>query len=246
MLLSEVLSGVPVLTGSNRVRSAENFLRKGQADCFLMDDGFQHFKLARDLNIVVIDAVNPFGNGKIFPAGILREPLSALKRADMVVITKINLASGPVEDLVRLIRPHLKETTPVFSSRFVAHDVEDLRTGRRQAPEILTGREAAAFCSIGFPQGFRRTLEREGLRIRTFLPYPDHYIYGVKEIKEIVRDIEPLGITTLVTTAKDAVKVKAHTSIIPDNINVLVVHMGVDLGDEEEKLINRVKSVLGR
>lgn len=246
MLLSEVLSGVPVLTGKDRAGSARNFLKKGQTDCFLMDDGFQHFKLARDLDIVTVDATNPFGNGRVFPAGILREPLAALKRADVVVVTKTNLDSRPPDDLIRRIKGYTRETALIIGSRLAVLDVEDLRTGQRQSPETLSGLEAAAFCSIGSPEGFRATLEVRGVRVKKFFPYPDHYIYGAEDIKAIVRDIEAPGITALITTAKDAVKLKAHTSIIPDNITVLVVHVGIDLGDEEEKFLNRVKSVLDR
>ncbi len=139
VLIGSKVLGVPVVAASDRLQAAQYAHEKFRNDTVILDDGFQHIRLARDLDIVLVDAVDPFGNGKLFPAGILREPLSALRRADVVVITHADRAA----DLPALRKAISRHTgARIFTSRLVPVDLIDLETGEQRPLSRFT---ASAF-----------------------------------------------------------------------------------------------------
>ncbi len=205
MMMREILGDVPVITGADRIKNAEEFLRNGQADVFILDDGFQHWRLARNLDIVAIDATNPFGNGWLLPRGILREPLTALRRAGLLVLTKVDLGADRVGTIAQRLAAlgcaqQLVETVhrPV---RLV-----DLMTGNPRDPVTIAGQKVCILCSLGSPAAFAATVTRLGAKIQKEFNFADHYVYNTTDIRDILVYCRREHVGVVVTTQKDAVK----------------------------------------
>jgi tetraacyldisaccharide 4'-kinase len=191
----------PIGIGSNRFATARVLLQQFPAtDTLLLDDGFQHARLARDLDIVLIDGLDPLGGGEVVPAGRLREPLCALERADVFVVTRAE------SDLrFRAIRKHLRaynQTAPIYRTRLIARSWRDYQTGERVEP----GKQpVAAFCALGNPQNFWNTLDSLGLDVVFRWSFEDHHTYRPVELQYLARQAHFHGAHLLVTTEKDRV-----------------------------------------
>jgi tetraacyldisaccharide 4'-kinase len=206
--LSKRLPSVPVLLGKDRLSSAREALKNYNPDCLLLDDGFQHWKLARNLDVVVIDGMQPFGNGGLVPAGILREPLSSLKRASLIILSRTDLCR-PQE--IQTTKKHLDEINshiPVLEAVHHPLHLEDA-TGRCLETPWLRGKRLYAFCGIGNPKSFEKTLRLLGADIVRFKDFPDHHHYGRNELAAIDSEASKLGVDAIVTTQKDFVKINA-------------------------------------
>ncbi len=203
----EILApGVPHVQGADRWHILCEYARREPCDLAILDDGFQHHRLGRDLDLVLIDALCPFGYGHVLPRGLLRESLSALRRADLVVITRVDLVdreevSAIEAGLARRLRPGVAVLTAAHvPARLIGAD------GHESPPEDLAGRDVAAVCGLGNPEGFRRTLETLGAHVRRFDAFPDHHAYTPEQLGRIREAADDAGAKTLVTTVKDYVK----------------------------------------
>ena len=200
--LAQRLPGVPIVVDADRIRGGKLAAELG-ADIVILDDGFQHLRLHRDLDLVLLDAGDPWGGDHLPPRGRLREPVEALERASAVIITKVDVgADQPPQDIVRritTIRPDL----PVFAARLVPQRV------RTEAgwvdPTELRGRKVFAVAGLGRPEGFRTLLESTGAEVVGHRWFADHHPYGPEDRAWIVREAQRIG-GRVVTTAKDAVK----------------------------------------
>ena len=171
----------------------------------LLDDGFQHRRLARDLDVVLLDASAPFGFEHVFPRGMLREPISALKRAHVVCLTRADLLDAAEREA---IRQRVAELAPRAAWCEAAHAPHELRNavGRTQPIAMLAGRRVAAFCGIGNPAAFHRTLEELGGGIAFWREFPDHHAYSTSDRAELSAAIGATDAELVVTTHKDLVK----------------------------------------
>ena len=170
-MMREILPDVPILSGADRIKNAEQFLKNNQADVFILDDGFQHWRLARDLDIVAIDATNPWGNGRLLPRGILREPLAALRRANLLILTKVDLG----REQTGLIRKRLAAIGCAQQLIETVHRparLMDLKTGMSRELETIAGQRVCAVCSLGAPAAFAATLTQLGQKSRKHLTLP--------------------------------------------------------------------------
>ena len=204
-MMRGILEDVPVLVGADRIKNAEDFLKNNQADVFILDDGFQHWRLARDLDIVAIDATDPFGNDRLLPRGILREPLKALLRADLLVLTKADLGEGHLDS----IRQRLAATgcaQPVIETIHRPVRLTDLKTGGSRELRIIAGQRVCALCSLGAPAAFAATLTQLGAKIPKAFNFADHYVYNTTDIRGVLEYCRRNQVKILVTTQKDAVK----------------------------------------
>ena len=197
------LPGVPVVVDADRSRAGVEAQRLG-ADVVVLDDGFQHLQLARDLDLVLLDAGDPWGGGRLPPLGRLREPMSALARADAVVVTKVPADHEPtvaaIAEQVRGLRPGI----PVVAARTRITRIRQPDRGWSE-PEVLAGAPVFAFAGLGRPQGFAEVLETAGAEVVGCHWFPDHHVYHSDDLVELAAEAERAG-GTLVTTAKDAVK----------------------------------------
>lgn len=198
-LMAQSVPGLMVVVGANRWRAGLLATERLNPDIFIMDDGFQHMRLSRDLNILLLDCRSPFGNGRILPAGPLREPESAAKRADLLLFTRCLPGEGS---------PELQD---IPSCRAFHHLRGALPfTGGDEEPfSALRGLTGVAFAGIADPGSFFEALREEGLRIAGTVPFPDHAAYGADEIAAVRRLRDDARADYVITTEKDAVKLGA-------------------------------------
>ena len=236
-LAEKLLDKAIVIADANRVSAAHWAREKFGVTAFVLDDAFQHRKAKRDLDIVILDATNPFGNLKILPSGILRESLKNLKRAGLIVISRANLVEN-FEDLKAKIREYNSDC-PVFISENKISNLIELRKfnanaqRRKDAKDKTESRvntdknkfvidegksgiwnlesgieKVLAFCALGNPENFYEQLRREGFDLTCVESFPDHHFYRQSDIVKLDAKAERIGAKILLTTAKDAVKLK--------------------------------------
>lgn len=202
LLKSRLGDGVAFGVGADRYSHGRLLAARG-VKWFILDDGFQHLPLARDVDIVLIDATNPFGGGNLLPAGRLREPRTALARADIVVITRSSHAPAVEAAIAR------DSAAPIFYARaaldsvyapFHPHLTED--DARR--------RKLLAFCGIGNPSAFLADLRDWGFHIVGHRFFPDHHRYSPGDISEIEREAQNLGAEGVIATEKDSFNLSGH------------------------------------
>jgi tetraacyldisaccharide 4'-kinase len=205
VMIGSKLTGIPVIVGRNRHEAAMLALQRFSPDVVVLDDGFQHVSLRRDLDIVLLDAGNPFGNGKLFPAGILREPISALKRAHAVLITKMDNTTN-TNKLKETIRRHTRAR--IFTSRQVPVDLIDCRTADIKPLTDLRGSRVLALSGIARPESFILLLRSLGADIVAECVYPDHFGYQKSDLAAVYQKAADNKISMIVTTEKDAIRLE--------------------------------------
>ena len=218
VLLREALPGVPVVAGRDRLGAART---AASADCFVLDDGFQHRRVRRAFDLVLIDATRPFGGGRLLPRGLLREPADSLRRASAVLVTRLELADDPAAVLadVRLSAGEV----PVYESRFLA-------------TAGVAGRRARVVCAIGNPAAFEATVRRLGAEVVETRLFPDHHRYAPADMASVAA-----GGLPVVTTAKDWVKLR---HLWPAGREVHVVGQGVEV-EGADGLVGSVVAAIG-
>jgi tetraacyldisaccharide 4'-kinase len=198
--LARTLPGVPVYTGASRYAAGRIAWGRFKPDLFLLDDGFQHFQLHRDLDLVLLDAAAPFGNGKLLPRGILREPKSALAAAQVLILTRYQ------EDRDRQTLVNLQDAYPnksVLTAAISPTAARRYPEGQVEAPAALRGRPLFAFAGLARPEVFRRSLEELEVRLVGFRALPDHHPFSPAELAVLAHEAQAVEAAALITTAKD-------------------------------------------
>ena len=205
-LLARRLPGVPVVVGANRYDAARLAVERFATTAIVLDDGFQHRTLAKDVEIVMTRARKPWGNGQLLPHGPLREPLGALARATLIVAAG---AEG-VEDAddVRAAARRYAPGVPVATARYVAVECWEARSLRPHRTEELAGRRLVAFAGLASPEGFARTLEALRVDVARFATFVDHHWYSAADLSALDAQAAALGAEGLVTTEKDWVRLR--------------------------------------
>jgi tetraacyldisaccharide 4'-kinase len=201
------LPGVPHLQNPDRVAAAQQAIGQFSCRAIVLDDAFQHRRIARDLDIVLLDALEPFGFGHVFPRGTLREPLNGLRRADVVALSRADM----LDPAARLaIRRQVEQLAPQAIWLEVRHAPQMLlsSSGEQQSLESLRDRPVAAFCGIGNPAGFRHTLSEGGYKLAGFREFPDHHAYMPHDIESLAQWAKQCGAEAVICTQKDLVKLK--------------------------------------
>lgn len=196
------LPGVPVVVDGDRVRGAAEAIRRG-ADVLLLDDGFQHLRVTRDVDLLLVDAGDPWGGGRLPPAGRLREPADGVRRADLVVVTKLAPDDGDrlaeLADEIHQLAPRM----PVLGARVAPTRVRT-DAGWQPASE-LAGRRVVAFAGLGRPEGFLESLRQAGAEPVAWRWFADHHAYAGGDLSAVLTEAARLD-AVAVTTRKDAVK----------------------------------------
>jgi tetraacyldisaccharide 4'-kinase len=236
LLLARNLLGVAaVICNANRSEAGRWASENLQTEVFVLDDGFQHLQLERDLNIVTIDATNPWGGGML-PLGHRREPLSGLARADCIVLTRTEETPD-----VSAITVELQKTAgqkPVFSSRMVTTGLR--RLGGETLDQASSIKQpVGAFCGVGNPNSFFNHLRREGFDLALQRAFPDHHNYQQSDVDQLMAEARGQGAVSILTTAKDAVKLSSLHFEIP----CYVLEIKISIADEAQ-LIQMIRNQL--
>jgi tetraacyldisaccharide 4'-kinase len=260
MLMANRLKGVPVIKGENRYKAgmfALNSLPLAlRPDIFILDDGFQHWKLFREKDILLIDGTNPFGNRRLLPLGPLREPLSAIGRADIIVITKTAKVSSQQSAVPPTHPSPSREEGKGGGDRnqqSINSLIKEIRQYNTKASVFLAGHRPAKFTTpsgdtfplewakekrffgfsgIGNPESFKKTLLSTGIDLRGFRSYRDHYRYNLRDVGKIIKDAKKSGVDWIVTTEKDIMRLRGLN--IPGDIVALAIEFSVEEGFYDE------------
>ena len=233
LLAGKLIGVAAVIANADRVAAGHWAIRNLGANAFVLDDGFQHLRIARDVDIVTIDATNPWGDGALLPHGRLREEIDGLSRAHGIVITRSDEVEG-IDYLRKSIQKHT--SAPVFTSRMVTAALQTIH-GEPADQNTLTSASVAAFCGIGNPTSFFTHVRRAGARVVLTRAYADHHLYQQHEIDRLMERAKAAGATALVTTAKDAVKLSALRFELP--CYKLEIEIAVDEGEQLVEFIRR-------
>ena len=223
VMLARKLSGIPVIACRDRVAAGNLACERFSADIVLLDDGFQHLRLRRDLDVVLVHAADPFGNGCLLPRGVLREPLSALERAGIIVLTKTG-AEGASPRLASSIK-HFNPDAPLYTASYRVASFRNARTAAIIPPERLAGARVGALCSIGDPAYFLKMLSQLGISVSDQFLYPDHHGYS----NDDYADIRALAarVDNVVTTEKDIAKLDTGMLQL-DNLIVMEIEQVIE------------------
>jgi tetraacyldisaccharide 4'-kinase len=248
-LMARSLPGVPVIVGRQRGLSAQRAVHDFQAQVILLDDGFQHWKLARNLDIVLIDAANPFGNGKVLPAGILREPMEQLARAGLCIITKADQrCRHDMELLYGTIRRY-NQKAPIAEAvhrakwciPFTAWN--SMKIQNKEKETLPVGTKVIAVSALGNPASFEHTVKAFGYDMVRVIRYDDHHPYQETDMDAMVYQAGQAG-AVLVTTEKDAVKMPA-AYIEKNAISLYVLGIEIEIIKGNEAVNTKLRQVLG-
>ena len=206
-LLATKLSGVPVIVAKNRYAGGHSVEEQYQRVVHLLDDGYQHLQLKRDLNILVLDATDPFGGNQLLPQGKLREPLSALRRADAIVISRAHMLTDFDELELRI-----RKWNKVAPISYFHHDVTAIFDARKTSNQFLTrdfvGKRVIAMAAIGNPQVFLHDLAHYQMEITDQFLFRDHHDLSQAELDQVLQRASETDAAAIITTEKDAVRLK--------------------------------------
>ncbi len=239
-MLSQKLKDVRVLVGADRVCSAKAAASRYGADTVVLDDGLQQWRIRKDLEIVMLDGANPFGNRRLLPRGILRQPLYTLKYVDVFVVTNAGKADlRSIQDFLLGLNPRAM----LLTGEHVYRGIYRLsRKDEIKAVDYLLGQSAALFCGLGNPGSFRNLAAKAGIKETLFFEFPDHYRYSEENIEKMFLECRRKGVSVLVTTEKDAVRIPlAARKRFGENIFILEI--ALKLKDEDQRFFNRLQHI---
>lgn len=234
------LPDVPHLQNADRIAAAAVAIEEFECQMILLDDGFQHRRLARDLDIVLLDACEPFGYGHVFPRGLLREPVCGLSRAQVVALSRADMKSAEERETIRRT---VARYAPQAAWLEMTHQPRCLRSaaGLETAFDSLTNQPVAAFCGIGNPQGFRHTLESIGCRITAFREFPDHHAYARDDIADLTGWAADAHAAAVICTQKDLVKIGLEQL---GRQPLFALQIGLGFLNGKEALLERLRPLL--
>lgn len=227
VMIAGALPGIPVLTGPGRILTGKAAVERFGADILILDDAFQHRALFRDIDIVLIDAARPFGNGFLFPRGPLREPPDSLRRANILLRTGDAENEEPLRGAASL---------PIFRAIHRPQELVEGVTERIQPVAALRGQKVFAFAGIGSPEGFRRSLAALGAEVVAFRAFPDHHRYSRSDIEALRHLAAESGAAWIVTTEKDAIRLTDFPAFLAET-SLLRIRMEITLGEPFAELI---------
>ncbi|MBF0225551.1 MAG: tetraacyldisaccharide 4'-kinase [Desulfobacterales bacterium] len=252
VLISEHLKNIPVVIGQNRFESGKLSLNLFKPDVIILDDAFSHIQLNRNINLVLLDASHPFGNNHLLPRGILREPLSSLKRADAVIITRSQyLTDTEKTHLLEKVQKYLSTNVPIFLSKHTPYIYKIIKNAETifnhrinqncltNEIELIKNKEILAFSGIAKNNEFKKSLEYLGFKVKKFKDFPDHYRYNKQDLEDIIK--ESNDIEAIATTDKDYVKLDKKFN---SKKMLIVISVKISFGRYEEKFNNLLKQLL--
>jgi len=245
-LLASHLRNVPIMIGKRREQTGRQACEQFQADVIVLDDGLQYRRLHRDCEIVLIQARMPLGGWSLLPCGPMREPLSEIRRADVIIITKADQALGTSAAL----QERLKALNPTAIIATAIHEpvgLWDGRTGEAIALDRLEKGRVSLLSSIGDPEGFEHTIRQLGATVVSHAAYPDHHRYQPDEYREALGVASASHAEALVTTEKDFIRLRQINAVAEEaSLPLWVLRIRMHLLSGEERLDDRLARVCAR
>lgn len=241
MVLDRLCPNVPHLQQRDRVASGRQLVRDHNCNVLILDDGFQHRRLHRDLDVVLIDALQPWGFGHILPRGLLRESLSGLRRADLIVITRADQCSDSARRALKAELQGVRGSSDCVEIAFAPTRLLGL-DGNTQPTDSVSGQQALAFCGIGNPDGFRQTLASLGTSAELQV-FPDHHHYQPADLDAVAQQARSSSVPYVLTTLKDLVKIAPAAWAGPP---LYAVEIGVRFLAGQELFVEHLRRVISR
>lgn len=233
ILHARALPNTPVVIGRDRVAAAQLAVDTFSPEVIVLDDGFQYWSLARDFDLVLLDARRPWSNGKLLPEGRLREPPHEVVRAEAVLLTRVEVATN---EEIAATRSQLPTLMPVFQSDHAPVSLRDEATGERLPLEVLSSQNVAAISALADNSAFLKSLETRGANVVSSLTRRDHHQWREDEVRAFAKNASAQGTHAIVTTEKDAVKMQSQwTAPLP--LYSLMIELKVENEDELYNLI---------
>jgi tetraacyldisaccharide 4'-kinase len=251
-LLAKNLPGVAVVIGKNRTVTGDYAVENLRAEVIILDDGYQHWQLARDLDIVLIDTINVFGNNFLLPRGTLREPLANLGRANAFLLTKVDQSTDDARDVIRETLSRYNDKALVVESIHNPRcfiEIEDWYKGVRPETislEAIRAQGVLAFSAIGNPTSFEQTIMDIGAGSVESVRFPDHHDYTMAEMQAVMQKAVDKEVYALVTTEKDAVKIPSEFIHSERPLPVYVLGIEVRFVDGYEELMEMIGKMADR
>jgi tetraacyldisaccharide 4'-kinase len=239
LMLAKRLPGTPVLCSTRRVKAATAAIEKFNCNALILDDGFQHRYLARDLDIVMLDSINPFGSNMMFPRGSMREKAAALVRAQVLVLSRFDGSEGAEKNYRDLRRQWPDKTIVTATHRPIR--IFSAAHNRERPLSSLTQLRLAAFAGISWPNDFFQSVSGLGARLVYTAAFPDHYPLTPELLASLVREASDFRPELWVTTEKDWVRLP---EVLPQGMELWVMAMEIDLDRDGSQLIGTVLRVL--
>ncbi len=236
-MMAARLKGIPVITGSDRYKTGKYAIEKFGAEVILLDDGYQHVQLDRNFNILLLDSNSPFGNGYLLPRGTLREPVSYINRADMVIFTKVRSQKPEArsQKINSLITQQNRNT--ICKSIYVSAGCIDINANKDISLDGVKGKKGFAFCGIASPESFKNSLKEAGIDIRGFVSFEDHYQFSRDDIDSLISKAKETGSEILITTEKDEVRLKGFE---PISFPIWILKIRMEIFEGKEMLISKI------
>ncbi|MBD3305365.1 tetraacyldisaccharide 4'-kinase [candidate division KSB3 bacterium] len=226
---------IPVIVGSQRVRSGQLAVDRFSPDVILLDDGFQHLRLQRTADLVLIDATHPFGGGYVLPAGLLREPIAHLTRASAFLITHSD--EVPTLDTIQRRLSHVNPTAPIFTAIHALDTIRNALTDELIDPTSLKAQPLLAVAGLGNPSSFVHLLKVLQVEPRKNLDFPDHHCYSVHDAEAIAHIIRTQQIEAIVTTEKDELKLIRYADIFRVPLYVAAITITIQPQSDFEEFL---------
>jgi len=239
IMMSRHIKNTSIHVGPNRHKNGMNALATHPVDVFLMDDGFQHINLKRNLDIVVVDGAEDLKSLQPLPAGPLREPVEAIKRADIVVINHCSETGEHIVDMDWLKK--MCPTAPIITSRYKVSGVVDCVTGEKISIEDIKHRPLFAFCGIAKPHKFINKLAESGLNVVGQRYFGDHHRFTGREIRNVLNQAVEAGAESLIVTEKDSVRIRSGKI---KGLSVYYLAIELEILEGEERMWESIGEVL--
>ena len=251
-MMATRLRDVPVLVGQNRFKAGMLAVRRFNPDIVVLDDAFQHLKLERDIDLVLLDFHSPFGNTYLLPRGSLREPVSALLRADALILTRIDTVNDAGKTFIPAILNPYTRGKPVFRTIHVPYIHKVVKWGNGtfennsqrsliSPPEFLKGRRVFAFSGLANNGDFFKTIKNLGCIVTGFLEFPDHHFYSDSDLEDIFQSAKASNTDSLITTEKDYVRIKRR---ITWPMNLVVLGIDSSFGNDDQSFYTFLQNKL--
>jgi tetraacyldisaccharide 4'-kinase len=240
--LEQKLPDVPHVQNADRLAAARIAIEELEMQLIVLDDGFQHRRLARNLDIVLLDALEPFGFEHVFPRGTLREPLAGLRRADVIILSRADVVDNSRREAIRSRAQSFAPNSAWAEARHAA--IELISSGGRKEPlDSFKDVPIAAFCGLGNPAGFRHTILSCGYRLVGFREFPDHHCYTKADLESLAAWADRIGAAAIICTHKDLVKI--HLDQL-GRLPLWAIRVGIDFLIGQDALESRLLALLAR